>query len=99
LTFTLPAKSKSAEKLTSTPAVEILRGALRPDGKPDSQSFRVVYTIPGALVGNYLTAGRVRFTEPISPTETKMHPDATVAYLIRTRLSPKRASADSNIVA
>jgi len=99
LAFTLPAKSKSGEKLTSTPAVEILRGVLKSDGKPDSQSFRIVYTIPGALVGNYLTSGRVRFTEPISPTETKVHPGATVAYLIRTRLSPKRASADSNVVA
>jgi len=99
LAFALPAKSKSGEKLTSTPGVEILRGALKPDGKPDSQSFRVVYTIPGALVGNYISAGHVHFTDPISPAETKMHPGATVAYLIRTRLSPKRASADSNIVA
>src|SRR5215510_13974982 len=67
LVFTLPAKSKSGEKLTSSPAIEILRGALKPDGKPDSRSFRVVYTIPGALAGNYLTAGHVRFTDPIPP--------------------------------
>jgi len=99
LAFTLPAKSKSGEKLTSTPAVEIHRGALKSDGKPDLQSFRVVYTIPGALVGNYISSGHVHFTDPISPTETKTHPGSTAAYLIRTRLSPKRSSGDSNIAA
>jgi len=98
LVFTLPAKSKTGEKLTSTPAIEILRGALKPDGKPDPQTFRVVYTIPGALAGNYVTGGRVHFTDPVSPSETKAHPGANVTYLVRTRLSPKRASADSNLV-
>ena len=37
-------------------------------------------------------------TDPISPSETKAHPGGTYAYLIRTRLSKKRASADSNVV-
>ncbi len=98
LVFTLPAKSRSGEKLTSSPAIEILRGALKPDGKPDSQSFRIVYTIPGALAGNYVAAGRVHFTDPVSPLETKAQPGTRLTYLVRTRLSPKRASADSNIV-
>jgi len=98
LIFTLPSKSVSGEKLMASPAVEIVRGSLKPNGSPDAKSFRVVYTIPGALVGNYFAAGRVRFTDPISPAETKAHPGTTYAYLIRTRLSKKRASADSNIV-
>src|SRR5882724_8396408 len=46
LTFTLPSKSISGERLASSPAVEILRGALKPDGSLDSKSFRVVDTIP-----------------------------------------------------
>lgn len=98
LAFSLPAKSVSGEKLTAPPAVEIVRGSWKANGALDPQSFRVVYTIPGALVPNYLSAGRVRFTDPISPAETKEHPGATYAYLIRTRLSKKRASADSNVV-
>jgi hypothetical protein len=98
LVFTLPSKSVSGEKLTTTPAVEILRGALKPNGAADLKSFRIVYTVPGALVGNYLASGRARFTDPISPEETKAHPGASFAYLIRTRLSKKRASADSNVV-
>ncbi len=98
LAFTLPAKSVSGEKLSAVPAIEIVRGSLQPNGRADSKSFRVVYTIPGALVGNYLASGRVRFTDPISPAETKTHSGATYAYLVRTRLSKKRASVDSNIV-
>lgn len=99
LVFSLPPKTVSGEKLTAPPAIEIVRGSVKPNGTPDSKSFRVVYTIPGALVANYLAAGHVRFTDPIAPTETKEHPGATYAYLIRTRLSKKRASADSNIIA
>ena len=98
LVFSLPPKSVSGEKLTAPPAIEIVRGSLKPNGAPDPKSFRVVYTIPAALVANYLAAGHVRFTDPISPPETKEHPGAAYAYLIRTRLSKKRASADSNVV-
>ena len=98
LVFSLPPRAVSGEKLTAPPAIEIVRGSVKPNGTPDSKSFRMVYTIPGALVANYVAAGHVRFTDPISPTETKERPGATYAYLIRTRLSKKRASADSNVV-
>lgn len=98
LVFTLPAKSISGEKLASAPAVEILRGALKPSGTPDAKSFRVVYTIPGALIENYRAKDQVRFADPISSEETKTHPGGAVAYIVRTRASQKRASADSNAV-
>ncbi len=96
LSFTLPSNSISGEKLPAPPAVEILRGAVKPDGSADAKSFRVVYTIPGALVESYRADGRVRFTDPIAPEETKSHPGGAVAYAVRTRASQKRASADSN---
>jgi hypothetical protein len=98
LSFTLPSNSISGEKLAAPPAVEILRGAVRLDGSADAKSFRVVYTIPGALVENYRGDGGVRFTDPIAPEETKAHPGSAVAYLVRTRASRKRGSADSNAV-
>jgi hypothetical protein len=98
LIFTLPSKSISGDKLSATPSVEILRGILKPNGAPDPKSFRVVDTIPGALGANYLVAGHFRFIDPISREETKVHPGASLAYLVRTRVSSKRASADSNIV-
>jgi hypothetical protein len=98
LSFTLPSTSISGDKLSAPPAVEILRGALKPNGSPDSKSFRVVYTIPGALVDDYRYDGHMRFTDPIAPEETNAHPGSTIAYVVRTRLSQRRASADSNVV-
>jgi hypothetical protein len=98
LSFTLPTNSISGQKLAAPPAVEVLRGAVKPDGSPDAKSFRVVYTIPGALVDNYRADGRVVFTDPIAPEETKSHPGGTVAYAVRTRASQKRASGDSNVI-
>jgi hypothetical protein len=98
LSFTLPSSSISGQKLPALPAVEILRGAVRPDGSPDAKSFRVVYTIPGALVENYRADDRVLFIDPIAPEETKSHPGGAVVYVVRTRASQKRASADSNAV-
>src|SRR5712692_3631324 len=98
LSFTLPSSSISGEKLAAPPAVEILRGAVKPDGSADAKSFRVVYTIPGALIDNYRADGGVRFTDPIAPEETKSHPGGMITYAVRTRTSQKRASADSNVV-
>jgi hypothetical protein len=96
LSFTLPSNTITGQKLASPPAVEILRGALRADGSADAKSFRVVYTIPGALVENYRVNGRVIFTDPIAPEETKA--SGVFAYAVRTRASQKRASADSNFI-
>jgi len=98
LSFTVPSKSVSGERLASSPAVEILRGRLKPDGSPDLGSFRVVDTIPGALIDNYRSGDHVYFTDPIAPQETQARPGAAVAYLVRTRMSEKRASAGSNVV-
>jgi fibronectin type 3 domain-containing protein len=98
LTFTMPSNSIAGVKLATTPAVEILRGALKPDGSPDLSSFRVVYAIPGALVDNSRSEGHIGFTDPIAPEEIKAHPGRTLAYTVRTRASQKRVSADSNVV-
>src|SRR5260370_42503040 len=78
LSFALPSSSISGEKLPAPPAVEILRGSVRSDGSADAKSFRVVYTIPVALVDSYRAAGQVRFTDPIAPEETKSHPVGAV---------------------
>jgi hypothetical protein len=99
LTFTLPTKTVHGDRLTETPAIEILRGNLKVDGSPDARSFRVVETVPGSLVGKYVTDDdHVRIVDPVSPEETRLHPGAAVAYRVRTRVSKKRASLDSNAV-
>src|SRR5437762_14366488 len=69
LSFTLPLISISGEKLPASPAVEILRGSVTPDGLANSNSFRVVYTIPGALVESSRTDSVVNFIGPIPPVD------------------------------
>jgi hypothetical protein len=98
LTFTLPNKTVHGDRLTETPAIEILRGNLKIDGSPDSKSFRVVETIPGTMVGKYLSDDHVQVVDAVSPEDTRLHPGATLAYRVRTRVSKKRASPDSNAV-
>jgi hypothetical protein len=98
LIFTLPAKTITGERLASPPAVEIVRGAPKPDGSPDAKTFRVVYTIPGSLVENYVSEGHIKIIDPVAPAETRAHPGGTLVYAIRTRASKKRASGDSNAV-
>jgi len=98
LTFTMPAKTISGERLAAAPAVEILRGSVKPDGSPDSKSFRAVYTIPGALVANYRAADKLEFLDRLSPDDLRGSPATTLVYRVRTRASRKRPSPDSNTV-
>jgi hypothetical protein len=98
LVFTLPTKTVAGDRLAAPPAIEIVRGTPGPDGSPDAKSFRVVYTIPGSLVDNYASDGHVKFIDPVAPAETRAHPGGMLVYLVRTRASKKRASANSNAV-
>jgi hypothetical protein len=98
LTFTMPTKSLTGDRLTSVPAIEILRGGVKPDGSPDLKSLRVVDTVPGSLAAKYSVDDKFQFIDPIAPEETKTHPGNVLVYTVRTRLSQKRASANSNIV-
>ncbi len=94
LTFTLPAKSIEGETLLEPPDVEIFRGAQ----KAGEASPPLIYTIPGALVETYLSEGRFRFVDPLKP-EQRPHDGSPLVYMVRTRASKRKASADSNVVA
>jgi hypothetical protein len=98
LSFTLPRKTVTGKRLTENPACEIFRGVVKADGSADAQSFRLVYAIPSAMVTNYIVEKHVEFTDPLPPEESKAHPGGKVAYLVRTGISPKKSSVDSNIV-
>jgi hypothetical protein len=95
LTFTMPKKSVRGESLKEVPTLEVLRGALKADGTPDAKSFRVVDTVPGALIANYTQQGKVEFRDPVPAGEIKEHAGETVVYRVRTRVSDKKTSVDS----
>jgi len=98
LRFTLPTKALSGDKLTEPPAVEVLRGQLRPDGTPDVKSLRIVQTIPGALLLDKVDADHVQLLDPVAAEEIRAHAGTSVVYAVRTRASRKRASANSNLI-
>jgi len=98
LTLTLPTRTMANERLTEPPAVEIFRGTLKSDGKPDSKSFQLVYTLPGALLDTYTTEKHIQFKDPIDAKDTSARPGAIYAYRVRTRASKKKDSPDSNTV-
>jgi hypothetical protein len=97
LTFTMPTKTVRGERLAESPAIEILRGAAKADGSPEAKSFRVVDTIPGALMAKYLADDHVQFISPVAPSEARA-PGVILVYRVRTRAVKKRSSADSNPV-
>jgi hypothetical protein len=98
LNFSLPSKTIRSERLQQPPAIEILRGELKPDGSPNIKSFHVVETIPGELAAKYQSEDRTQIITPIAPTENRSPSGFDVVLAVRTRASRKRASADSNTV-
>src|SRR5271168_3958096 len=96
LTFSMPGRDMLGEKLKDVPTFEVLRGGLKPDGTVDAKSFRVVDTVPGALVSNYVQLGKVQFTDPVPPYEARKHPGKTLVYEVRTGVTDKKTSEASN---
>jgi hypothetical protein len=98
LMFTLPTKSTLGLRLAEMPTLEVWRGGQRPDGTPDPRSFHRVDTIPGAILSGYAQEGKVSFPDPVQPEELRARTGETALYRVRTRVSERKASADSNQV-
>jgi hypothetical protein len=98
LVFTLPGHTVGGDRLAGPPAIEIFRGSLKTNGSPENKSFKLVYTIPGALADSYSAQGKIQFTDPLPPEELRAKPGLIFAYRVRTRASKKKDSADSNTV-
>ena len=58
----------------------------------------MVDTVPSSLLSSDVQDGKVHFLEPVPAEETRAHPGETVIYRVRTRVSERKASADSNDV-
>ncbi len=98
LTFTLPKKSTLGLRLTEIPTLEVWRGGLRPDGTPNPRSFHLVDTVPGPILNSYLQEGKVSFPDPVQAEELRARTGETALYRVRTRVSERKGSADSNQV-
>ena len=56
---------------------------------------QLIYTVPSTLVDTYMKEGLIEFRDPLKPAS--LH-GQEIVYMVRTRASTKRASADSNVV-
>jgi len=96
LTFTLPNKTTLGAHLTTTPTLEVWRGGLLPDGTPNSHSFHLVDTVPAAILSTYLQDGQVSYPSPLQPEELRNTAGQTALYRVRTRVSERKSSQNSN---
>jgi hypothetical protein len=105
LTFTFPKDSIEGRELKQPPAIEIFRDfqtvpagstSASPSAVPKAPTLLV--TIPSAMVDQYDTRRQIRYVDELKPDDFTLHPGAQAVYIVRTRTSPKKESANSNAV-
>jgi hypothetical protein len=94
LSFTLPAETAEHRPLKQAPPVEIYRAFAPAAGL--SAASALFFTIPPNVAGQYTEQQRFHWTDALSPEDFAQHPAGVVTYMVRTRASAKRTSADSN---
>ena len=102
LNFTLPKQSVDRRPLKETPAIEIYRdfAPLSAGAAPNAPASPTpLVTIPSALVDQYDDRGHIRYVDTLKPEDFTQHPAAQAIYIVRTRASIKKASANSNLAA
>jgi hypothetical protein len=97
LTFTLPTRSTANDDLAGYPTVEIYRGMLAAGESEHKTTTRLVYTIPADLVDTYVTGGHLEFRDPFHADDLAHEAGATMIYMVRTSVSRRHNSADSDV--
>jgi hypothetical protein len=104
LNFTLPTTSTDSQPLADMPSVEIYRNSPQgtvpaPKGGAKSKSTgRLADSIPSEAVGQYEKNGHIEFPDKLDPSELANENGTDLVYIVRTRVSRAKASADSNAV-
>src|SRR5580698_6106915 len=100
LTFTLPKESIEGRELKQPPAIEIFRDFQKNPASPAPTSVpanpTLLVTIPSAMVAQFDTRRQIRYEDVLKPEDFTQHPDTQAVYIVRTRTSPKKVSANSN---
>jgi hypothetical protein len=103
LTFTLPKESVEHKALKQPPAVEIYRslqpGSATPAGVAlgAAPTGQLLVTIPSEMVDHLANRGRIRYEDVLTAADFSQDTAGSLAsYLVRTRTSSKKVSANSN---
>jgi hypothetical protein len=103
LTFTLPKDSVEGRELKQPPAIEVFRDFHKIPVSPTPTSGSAVptnptllVTIPSAMVVQFDTHRQIRYEDALKPEDFNQQPNTQAVYIVRTRTSPKKVSANSN---
>jgi hypothetical protein len=105
LTFTLPRESIEKRPLQQPPTIEVYR-----DFAPNTtisastpaashMHATLILTVPPSMADRYSAQGHIRLTDSLTAEDFTQHPSSIALYMVRTFVSPKKRSADSNIAA
>jgi hypothetical protein len=105
LTFTLPKESVERKPLKQLPAVELFR-AFQPASAAANpappvtrpSNAELIVTIPPEMVDHFASRGQFRYVDTLSAENFSQNPTSSAIYIVRTRTSAKKVSADSNSV-
>lgn len=102
LTFTMPRETVQRRSLKQTPTIEILRrlGTAVPTGtSPFLSSTPAIplITIPSAMVDHYMEQGHIRYVDELQASDFVQQPSEVATYIVRTRITEKNLSTDSNL--
>ncbi|MDR3720966.1 MAG: fibronectin type III domain-containing protein [Candidatus Acidoferrales bacterium] len=102
LTFTLPQQTVDRRPLQQLPAIEIYRDFGKPPAEGQAhvaapENATLLVTIPAAIEDRYLEQGRIHFSDTLRAEDFAQHPDSVAIYTVRTRISEKKPSANSNV--
>jgi hypothetical protein len=103
LTFTLPHDSVEKREILKPISVEVYRNfepvpAANSPAAVAPANPTLLLTIPPAMVDHYTIQGRIRFVDSLRPEDFDSSGREAV-YLVRTFVSPKKLSANSNVAA
>jgi len=100
LTLTLPKKTTDAKALPADPSIEIYRLVVPAGAKvaaaPAFSQSDLAVTIPSAMVSHYADARQFQFPFELKSASVAEPPGERTMFMVRTRVSEKKASADSN---
>jgi hypothetical protein len=102
LTFTLPQQTADRRTLERVPEIEIYRDFEKPPeaGKtPPAAPVAptLLATIPVAMEDRYTEQGHIHYADSLRAEDFTGHPDGVAIYIVRTQVSPKKPSANSNV--
>jgi hypothetical protein len=102
LTCTVPTETVEKEALSEAPSFEIYR-AIHPvtgaAANATAAPLALLVTMPSAMVASYVSSGRFRYVDSLTAGDFLPNRQQSVAsYTIRTWVSPKKQSAESDRV-